>query len=391
MGPMLSVFACFIMWSSSAASFGSGFVSSSRRKSCSFAYMYPDMRSPPIATPMAPTEQPWPCACHTACRMHLRTPSRSRPALPRCGSSAGSEYCMFLFSQPPPFSMSFTSMSSLSHCSQKIIGAPAPILSPLFLPVTESTVFGLNLPNRVASRMASSMSSFKDSWFTPGGVLILNVGMPVSWHIAPSFSQAMSMFFAMVASASAARDPGSSLSRIPPIAARTSEGRFVDVWIIRSSMLCRKFCMRDLGKMSDLFRTENASPMILVKRGKFNTSLTEAAGTRSIPLRYISGRMSVSRMILCSACEACLFFPLEKFPFFSPNNAHLLIRKINKIAPIMGQHIHMEAMQEGDHNRRPEHDLNAQETNGRADPRHDHSFSGKRGLDPGFRKYDSPS
>ncbi len=31
---------------------------------------------------------------------------------------AGSEYWMFLFSQPPPFRISFTSISSCSHCSK---------------------------------------------------------------------------------------------------------------------------------------------------------------------------------------------------------------------------------------------------------------------------------
>ena len=35
--------------------------------------------------------QPLPCACHTAWRMHLRTPSSVRSARPRFGSSIGSE------------------------------------------------------------------------------------------------------------------------------------------------------------------------------------------------------------------------------------------------------------------------------------------------------------
>ena len=34
-------------------------------------------------TPTAPGAHPCPCACHTACNTALRTPSRSRPALPR--------------------------------------------------------------------------------------------------------------------------------------------------------------------------------------------------------------------------------------------------------------------------------------------------------------------
>ena len=45
-----------------------------------------------MQTPIAPGAQPLPCAFQTACRMHLRTPSRERSARPRFGSSCGSEY-----------------------------------------------------------------------------------------------------------------------------------------------------------------------------------------------------------------------------------------------------------------------------------------------------------
>ena len=80
-----------------------------------------------MQTPIAPGAQPLPCACHTAWRMHLRTPSIDRSARPRCGSSAGSEYCEFMFSQPPPLRISFTSISSsFSHCSKWMIGVPGP-------------------------------------------------------------------------------------------------------------------------------------------------------------------------------------------------------------------------------------------------------------------------
>ena len=71
------------------------------------------MRSPPMHTPTAPGLQPFPCAFQTAWRMHFRTPSSVRSARPRCGSSAGSEYWAFVFSQPPPFRISLTSISSL--------------------------------------------------------------------------------------------------------------------------------------------------------------------------------------------------------------------------------------------------------------------------------------
>ena len=61
---------------------------------------------------------------------------------------------MFMFSQPPPLRISFTSMSSRSHCSKWMIGVPGPRLLPLFLPVSESTEFGRSLPRRVASATA---------------------------------------------------------------------------------------------------------------------------------------------------------------------------------------------------------------------------------------------
>ena len=62
---------------------------------------------------------------------------------------------MFLFSQPPPFRISFTSISSSSHCSKWITGVSSPRLLPLFLPVSESTELGRSLPRRVASATAS--------------------------------------------------------------------------------------------------------------------------------------------------------------------------------------------------------------------------------------------
>ena len=113
------------------------------------------MRSPPTQTPTAPGLQPLPCAFHTACRMHLRTPSSVRSARPRCGSSTGSAYCALVFSQPPPLRISLISISSRSHWSKWMIGVPGPRLSPEFLPVIESTELGRSLPRRVASATAS--------------------------------------------------------------------------------------------------------------------------------------------------------------------------------------------------------------------------------------------
>ena len=175
-----------------------------------------------MQTPMAPGLHPLPCACHTACRMHLRTPSRSRSARPRLASSHGTEYWMLVFSQPPPFSSSLTSISSRSHCSKWMTGAPGPRLLPEFLPVTESTEFGRSLPRRVASAMASRICCTIQIWLAPIGTLISNVGRPVSWQIAPSPSAAWSMFSAMIVSACADWVPAGSLPSAAFIAARTS-------------------------------------------------------------------------------------------------------------------------------------------------------------------------
>ena len=202
-----------------------------------------------MQTPRAPGAQPLPCAFHTACRMHLRTPSMVRSARPRCGSSAGSEYCAFMFSQPPPFSNSFTSMSSRSHCSKWITGVPGPRLLPLFSPVSESTELGRSLPRLVASTMASLICFFSRIWFTPTGVFTSNVGMPVSWQMAPSTSTAWSMFWPMMLSAWPARESASSVSRAWRMAARTSGGRSVEVLIMRATTESRK-----LGNISSQFR-----------------------------------------------------------------------------------------------------------------------------------------
>ena len=65
-------------------------------------------------------------------------------------------------------------------------GVPEPRLLPLFLPVSESTEFGRSFPRFVASATASIICFFISIWFTPTGVLILNVMKPVSWQTGPS-------------------------------------------------------------------------------------------------------------------------------------------------------------------------------------------------------------
>ena len=95
-----------------------------------------------------------------------------------------------MFSQPPPFRMSLTSISSCSHCSKWMIGVPGPRLSPEFSPVSESTELGRSLPRRVASATASRMAVLKAIWLVPTGVFTSKVGIPVSWQMAPSTSAA---------------------------------------------------------------------------------------------------------------------------------------------------------------------------------------------------------
>ena len=144
---------------------------------------------------------------------------------------------MFMFSQPPPFRTSLTSISSRSHCSKWMTGEPGPRLFPEFLPVTESTEFGRSLPRRVASAMASRICCAIHISFAPIGTLISKVGRPVSWQIAPSQSAAWSMFSAMIVRACEAWVPGGSVPSAAFMAARTSGGRSVDVFVTSSRML----------------------------------------------------------------------------------------------------------------------------------------------------------
>src|SRR5216683_2313295 len=61
--------------------------------------------------------------------------------------------------------------------------------------------------------------------------------MPVSWQIGPASSLAMSTLDKMMSSAWEDWVPGVSLPAAIAIAARTSGGRLVDVWVISSSRL----------------------------------------------------------------------------------------------------------------------------------------------------------
>src|SRR5579862_9031178 len=118
-----------------------------------------------------------------------------------------------------------------------ITGVSSPRLLPLFFPVSESTELGRSFPSRVASATASLIAFLMRIWFTPTGVWTINVGMPVSWQIGPESSTAMSMLDKIMSNAW--EDCVSGVSSVAAIfmAARTSGGRLVDVWVISSSKL----------------------------------------------------------------------------------------------------------------------------------------------------------
>jgi hypothetical protein len=71
--------------------------------------------------------------------------------------------------------------------------------------------------------------------------LISNVGMPVSWQMAPSWLAARSMLVAMIFSACADRVPSGSAPMAPRIAARTSGGSSVEVLTMRSRTESKNF------------------------------------------------------------------------------------------------------------------------------------------------------
>ena len=83
--------------------------------------------------------------------------------------------------------------------------------------------------------------------------------MPVSWQIGPSSCCAMSMLVAMMLSACEDCVPGVSAPMASPMAARTSGGRLVEVWVISSIRLSfRKF----MGAGTILPRRDAGGPAV---------------------------------------------------------------------------------------------------------------------------------
>ena len=155
-----------------------------------------------MQTPTAPGAQPLPCACQTACRMHFRTPSSVRSARPRCGSSTGSEYCAFVFSQPPPFRISLISIVvalPLVEVDDRRAGAEV-VAGVLAGDRVDRVRPQLAAPGRLGDRFANLLRASRSGWRRPASCTS-KVGMPVSWQIAPSPSAARSMFCAMIVSA----------------------------------------------------------------------------------------------------------------------------------------------------------------------------------------------
>jgi hypothetical protein len=114
-----------------------------------------------------------------------------------------------------------------------------PEVRSVFSPVIESTEFGRSLPRFVASATASRICFFITIWLAPTGVATSNVGMPVSWQIAPSPSAARSMFCAMIASAWPDCVPACSCAIATFIAERTSGGRSVEVRTMSETTLSK--------------------------------------------------------------------------------------------------------------------------------------------------------
>src|SRR5437867_12872677 len=75
------------------------------------------------------------------------------------------------------------------------------------------------------------------------GVCTTKVGIPVSWQIGPPSSAAMSIFDRMISSACEDCVFGVSDSETNDMAARTSGGRLVEVWVISSSRLLGRNCI----------------------------------------------------------------------------------------------------------------------------------------------------
>src|ERR1035441_5560087 len=104
----------------------------------------------------------------------------------------------------------------------------------------QDTELGRSLPVRVASAMAPWIASLMRIWLTPTGVCTTNVGIPVSWQIGPSSSTAISTLDRMMSSACEDCVAGVSWLAASDMAARTSGGRLVDVWVISSSRLAAR-------------------------------------------------------------------------------------------------------------------------------------------------------
>ena len=114
-----------------------------------------------MQTPTAPGAHPLPCAFQTACRMHLRTPSRVRSARPRPGSSVGTEYLRVHV-------LAAAALQNQLHLDVVLLPllevddrrARARDCCRSSRPVIESTELGRSLPRRVASATASRICFF---------------------------------------------------------------------------------------------------------------------------------------------------------------------------------------------------------------------------------------
>ena len=181
-------------------------------------------------TPSAPGAQPWPCACHTACRRHLRTPSRLRSARPRWSRLHGHRILDVLVLAAAALEDQLDFDLVLFPLLEVDDGR-------LLAQVVAAVLAGDRI-HRIGAQLAAARGlghGLDESpcgcaiWLTPTGVCTKNVGMPVSWQMGPSSSTAISMFERMMSSACEDCVDGVSAAAASDMAARTSGGRLVEV------------------------------------------------------------------------------------------------------------------------------------------------------------------
>ncbi len=151
----------------------------------------------------------------------------------RFSSVAGRAYCALCFSQPPALEDELGLRSRPAPTARSESGVPCPRLSPLFLPVSESTELGAKLAQFCQQRLRDR---HKDGVPDPDLIHTDRRVDVEGRHAGNSdtdgagiVGHAMSMFEKMMLSACDAWVSGFSARPVALMAARTSGGRLVEV------------------------------------------------------------------------------------------------------------------------------------------------------------------